>query len=231
MTGALRFGAVLGVVSGVGAIAGCVRTPEARLPPESPRAADLAEVDLSRGDGERGMAGLLDRGFGRTGLACADCHAIGPDMLRPAPSLGGAAERTVRWAGAEGPLPVVIGTCVERYQARPPPSPAEVADLVAGIRSIGAAGAVEAPAEGAALYDAACRHCHEGGPGGALVGRPWTEDALRHAVRGRSAPVHPGRLMPAFDAARLPDAGVETLVDWLRSRPRTFRPVAPGAGR
>lgn len=231
MADALRVAVAAVFSAGLVLSAGCVRTPEARLPPELPRAADLADVDVSGGDGARGMAALRDRGFGRTGLACADCHAIAPDMLRPAPGLGGAAERTVRWAGAEAPLPVVIGTCVERYQARTPPSAAEVADLVAGIRSIGAAGAVGAPSDGAELYDAACRHCHEGGPAGDLVGRPWTEDALRDAIRGRSAPVHPGRLMPAFDAARLPDAAVEILVEWLRSRPRTLRPVDPQGGR
>jgi len=63
-----------------------------------------------------------------------------------------------------------------------------------------------------ALYRAACVHCHEAGPAGALTGRRWLAGALRRAVR--EAPPST-RIMPRFDSASLPEPALDDLVAWL----------------
>ena len=75
------------------------------------------------------------------------------------------------------------------------------------------------PNEPAALYDAACRHCHEAGPAGPVLGRPWRRSALRQRIRGRDRARHPSTLMPAFTEAHLPEPALTALIGWIVDTP------------
>ncbi|MCA9540765.1 MAG: c-type cytochrome [Myxococcales bacterium] len=153
--------------------------------------------------------------MGRSGLACADCHAApGEAALRPAPALG--AVGSVIWGGRSVSVAAAIDLCADRYLARPP-LPAEVrGDLRALLAARPVAeGPDVAGWDGVALYDQACRHCHEEGPGGVLIDRPLSRTGLVAMVRGADRPRHPATFMPAFAAARLSDAALARLVDWL----------------
>ena len=93
----------------------------------------------------------------------------------------------------------------------PAPATAPASDAAAA-NPADLAGLPEGDAKrGAALYDAACRHCHEGGPAGALWGRPWSRGALLMTIRGLDRPRHPGTLMPPFSARVLPDSDLADL--------------------
>ncbi len=164
----------------------------------------------------RGQARLSDRAEGRSGLACTDCHGVGGDV-RPAPDLHGLAS-TPMWRGEATSLEAAIQRCAERYQRRLGPRGEALGDLVAALNAAanaapdpGAAKDVP-PTEPDALYDAACRGCHEAGPAGPLLGRPWPVAHLRARVLGPREP-GPDRLMPTFPPERLP--GAEALVRWL----------------
>jgi cytochrome c2 len=167
---------------------------------------------------------LRDRSLGTTGYACADCHALGEPARRPGPALGGISGRSGLWSGTAETLPVAVNRCVERYLARPSLEGAALGGLVAALEALPAAATAgatapgparteaEAPelpegdsARGAGVYDAACRHCHEGGPAGPLWGRAWARPALIRTIRAWDRPAHPGTLMPAFGPGALPD--------------------------
>ncbi len=179
--------------------------------------------------------GLSDRRLGRTGLACLDCHRApgASEPLRPAPPLGGLGARGSFWSGLAPSAAVAVNLCVERWLSRPALEGAALAALVAAADGPAPpAGEASPPpstaakadladlpegdaGRGRALYDAACRHCHEDGPGGALWGRAWSRGALARTVRGLDRPRHPGTLMPTFDAASLPDASLADLTTAL----------------
>ncbi len=177
-----------------------------RLPGLPPRLADPAEIRPLPGLTSRGAQLLRDRSLGRTGLACADCHALNDSELRPGPPLRSRA----------GASPPAINRCIERYLARPALEPQPLGDLVAALEA--SAPATEpAPVEAtpAALYDAACRHCHEDGPGPAVVGCAWRPVELERIVRGDPRTFHPAGLMPPFPRERLGDSQMRLLSGWL----------------
>jgi len=173
---------------------------------------------------------LRDRSVGRSGFACADCHATGDDAVRPAPRLVGTSTRTSLWSGATDSWVVAVNLCVERYLDRPAlPSP-EVDGLVAAIHALprleptgAASSAALAPIDGAGLYDAACRHCHEGGPAGPVLSTRWTPRALTVLVRGWDRPAHPATHMPAFGTETLSDAALAALVEFVADAPAKAR--------
>lgn len=206
-------GRALGLGWALAAACGCGAPPA--LPPVEPPPT-LADG----GDGVAGARRFADRTSSRTGFACADCHP-GPDgRARPAPALGRWAGGQGRWAGVDRPPAESLAACVERFQARGPLSPTHAADLSAAIAGFAAptSDGVDTP-DG--LYRAACAHCHEDGPAGALVGRPLTSAAIRDAVRG---PGTTDRRMPAFARAVIDDAALDGLVRWLSAS-------AVGSGR
>lgn len=182
---------------------GCGPAPPPLPPPLA------APVEVAPGDASR--APLADRAFGRSGFACLDCHAHTAASIRPAPPLSGSSPPG--WHGRAPTAAAAITRCIERYSSRPAPADA-VADLVAALGAPATA-APSLPAEPAALYAAACRHCHEDGPAGAVLGRPHRAAALRATIRGTDRPPHPATLMPPFTVDTLPDAALDALVEWL----------------
>jgi mono/diheme cytochrome c family protein len=177
-------------------------------------------------------AALRDRTLGTTGYACVDCHGLGEPGHRPGPDLAGVSARTGLWSGTAETLPVAVNRCVERWLARPSLDAGALGGVVAALAALpagasapsasGAADATDATelpegdaVRGAALYDAACRHCHEGGPAGPLWGRAWARPALIRTVRGADRPAHPGTLMPAFATSALTDAQLADLTTAL----------------
>lgn len=190
------------------ALSGCGGPPS--LPP-----AEASPGFAAAGDAGRGAALFADRGFGRSGLACADCHPHPGAGPRPGPALDRWAAGQGRWAGAPRSPAESLGACLERYGDRGPPSPAEAADLRAAAAGMALASAAP-PAEPLALYRAACAGCHEQGPAGALVGRRWSAAAVGARVRARPAL---DEHMPSFAPAALPDAALAALAGWLAERP------------
>lgn len=184
-------------------VSGCGPTPPPLPPPIA-----LAPS----GPGVAGRAPLADRGFARSGYACLDCHRLDAPTVRPAPPLAGFAPPG--WRGRAPTTAAAVVRCVERYQRRIAPAEA-VADLVAAIEAAPPAPDPPLPAEPAALYDAACRHCHEGGPAGPVLGRPHRAAALRALIRGDDRPRHPGTSMPPYTPEALPDVALDALVEWL----------------
>lgn len=182
---------------------GCGPVPPP-LPP--PLAAPLEVVP-----GAADRAPLADRGFGRSGLACLDCHRHTAPAIRPAPPLAGFTPPG--WRGRAPTAAAAITRCIERYQHQPARADA-VADLVAALDAPATA-APSLPTDPAALYAAACRHCHEDGPAGAVLGRPHRAAALRAVIRGADRSPHPRALMPPYDPSTLPDAALDALVEWL----------------
>lgn len=179
---------------------------------------------------------LDDRRLGRSGLACVDCHATTAtmDALRPAPPLSGLAARMPLWSGLAPTVEVAVNLCVERWLMRPSLTGAPLATLASAADGPGApTGAKPAavpadahadaestlpegdPARGRVLYDAACRHCHEQGPGTALWGRAWSRTVVARTVRGIDRPQHPGTLMPPFGPEVLSDAALADLTTAL----------------
>lgn len=163
------------------------------------------------GDRARGARIFGDRAFGRTGFACADCHP-GPGTTgpRPGPALDRWASGQARWSGVETTPIAALSACIERFQARPEPSPPEAAGLRAALLS-----APSRPTD--KTYEATCADCHERGPAPALRGRPWSARTLTAWVRGTNRPPHPITLMPRFDSARLSDAELAAIHDALRA--------------
>lgn len=216
-----RFGHVAGFGGAVLAL--CVCACGAGAPPQLPAPAPTPLTAVAT-PAPAAPAGLRDRTLGTTGYACADCHALGDAARRPAPALAGVSARSGLWSGTAASLPVAVNRCVERYLARPSLEGPALGGLVAALEALPAsadgvvastparteAEASELPegdaARGAGLYDAACRHCHEGGPAGPLWGRAWARPALIRTIRGWDRPAHPGTLMPAFAAAHVGDA-------------------------
>lgn len=194
-------------------LAGCGPSPPPLPPAEPPP--QIAE----RGDPARGHTLFADRGFARTGLACADCHpapaeAGAPAAIRPAPPLHRWAAGRATWAGRARPPALALAACVERYQARPPPTAAEAGDLRAALAT--PPPEADAPPDAAALYDRACRHCHEAGPAGPILGRHWSPSALRRRLRRPDPP--PEWVMPPFGPEALPDAALAALVEFIAAR-------------
>lgn len=171
-------------------------TPQ--LPPTPPAAA------IAPGDPAIGAPLLRDRTLGRSGLACADCHAV--DAPRPAPPLSGATADGVSW-------------CVERYLRRPALDPTRTGHLLAAAQAAAPASAA-LPSDGDALYAQQCAGCHEGGPAEGLRGRPWSDDALRARIRGADRPPHPDSLMPPFPVGFLDDPALDRLVRSLERAAR-----------
>lgn len=219
----------------VPAVLACGSGAPPRLPPPSatPWAAGGTTAAATEGPAR---ARLDDRGLGRSGLACTDCHGTAEtlDVLRPAPRLSGLPARLPLWSGLAPSVEVAVNLCVERWLARPALTGAALADLAAAAGAGAGVGAppaapVSAPApvdesaerpegdahRGRAIYDAACRHCHEEGPGGALWGRAWARAALARTVRGLDRPRHPGTLMPPFGPEVLSDDALDDLTTAL----------------
>lgn len=167
-------------------------------------------AEVTGGSAERGWAALRDRGLSRSGFACTDCHADGTE-LRPAPPLGGLADQPT-WRGQPQPLGAAIQRCAERYQRRLGPQGEALADLVVALERMPPPVPPAVPTEPAALYDAACRGCHEAGPAGPVLGRPWPTAHLRAHILG---PRDPGldTFMPPFAQERMP--GAQALIGWL----------------
>ena len=203
----------------------------AGAPPQLPAVAPTPYTAVSTPPDAAGGDILRDRHLGRTGYACADCHRLGDEpaeVLRPAPPLGGLAARRGFWVGATDSPVVAANLCVERWLARPALDGPRLGALAAALAALpspasappdsgGAPGGVtiDLPegddARGAALYDHACRHCHEGGPAGALWGRPFARGSLIRIARGADRPAHPGTLMPPFTPAVLSDVNLADL--------------------
>ena len=184
------------------------------LPPELPGPSDVVPTS---GDAARGAPLLRDRALGRTGYACADCHRLEPGGPRrpgpPLPSRGGVAQRTLARA---------VSRCVERYLSRPALDGARLGDLLAALAEGARRADVEprGPRDGGAIYDRACRHCHEGGPAGPVAGCAWRRADLLRAVRGIGRSRHPVSWMPAYAPARFDAVAFERLSDWLLDPPR-----------
>ena len=110
--------------------------------------------------------------------------------------------------------------CVERYLGRNALSEEEMANVLSAARK-GPAQQAKPAKSGRATYDEGCRHCHEQGPAGPLLTRPFSIGPLRERIRGTNRAAHPDSLMPAFSALRLPDVALDALVEVM---------VAPHAG-
>lgn len=201
---------------------GC-STATLRLPAPLPTPYDVRVV---AGDAAGGTLLLEDRTLGRTGLSCRDCHAAAEPAIRPGPPLA-ARPPTDFWQGATDAVAVAVNLCVERYLARPPLDGRQTGQVVAAIVALAPQPPAAPPADPGALYDAACRHCHEGGPGPPVLGRPQSPRALIDHVRARRRPPHPGTLMPPFPPERLADADLEGLARWLADPPRGHSASAP----
>ena len=185
----------------LGALTACGERPP-RLPPPLP----AANVDGVTGDPAEGAQRLMDRGLGRTGFSCGDCHPVDGRLLRPAPALSSATAQKIHH-------------CVERYLARPALSPQLMANLLRATESTSGR-ALEVPTTGRDLYDAACRHCHEDGPAGAILGRPFRVGSLRATIRGADRPPHPRTLMPSFPEAVLSEGDLRVLTEAVISPAR-----------
>ena len=196
-------------------ILGCGEVPPT-LPPPLPAPADVVPAP---GDAARGAALLADRGLGRSGFACTDCHRVeagGPP--RPAPALVGVADAGPFWSGATSRLGEAANRCVERYLSRPSLGAQALGDVVASMRAR-SPGVARVADEGGALYDDACRHCHEEGPADAVAGCAWRRVDLRRALRGEGRAPHPASFMPAFPPERLEARALQTLTAWLLDPP------------
>ena len=188
------------------------------------------------GDAGRGRALMRDRRVGRSGYACGDCHRLvgdAPARLRPAPSLVtlGAGPW---WSGLAPSVAIAVDLCVERYLARPALAPGPLGDLVAATATataVSRAGRTfrSPPAallgdarRGAALYDQACRHCHEDGPAGALLTRPWRPSAIAARIRGDGRGAHPAHLalMPRWPVEAIDDQATADLATWVADAAR-----------
>ncbi len=157
-------------------------------------------VDAHTGDLARGRAALRDRTLGRTGFACADCHRTGEaERLRPAPPINTATPSKVHY-------------CVERYLGRSALSTAQMTDV---LRATAQAPPQSAPSAGSgkSIYDEGCRHCHERGPAGPLLERPFSPGPLRKLIRGHARATHPNSLMPSFSAKVLSNSALDALVE------------------
>lgn len=167
---------------------------------------------LPEGDAQAGAALRRDRALGRSGFACADCHAV--DAPRPGPSLVGARADQIDW-------------CVERFMRRPALSARQVADLQAAPPPRPAAWATT----GEALYAQQCAHCHADGRAPQIIGRPWPRDHLRAVIRGTDRPAHPDTLMPPFAPSVLDENALKRLVDHVVDQSadgRAFLPAVVG---
>lgn len=226
-----RFAQVAGFGGAV--LAGCLCACGAGAPPQLPAEAPTPLTAVAT-PAPATPAALRDRSLGNTGYACADCHALGEPARRPGPALAGVAGRSGLWSGTAPSLPSAANRCVERYLARPSLDGAALGGLVAALEALPAGASPDAvapgparteadaaqlpegdPTRGAGLYDAACRHCHESGPAGALWGRAWARPALIRTIRAWDRPAHPGTLMPAFGPGALPDADLADLTTAL----------------
>lgn len=116
-----------------------------------------------------------------------------------------------------------VGRCVERFLARPGIDAESLERLVAKTAQQAAEPVVVQTPEG--VYQAACKHCHEAGPGTELRGRPWSVAAIRAAVRGTETAPHPGRLMPPFTSGTVNDRILESLAPWLSAAKPGHRSV------
>jgi len=200
-----------------------------RLPDDAPSA--WGSYVEAPGDQERGQSLLASRALGRSGLSCLDCHAVAGSTLRAGPDLAGVAGRAALWSGATNRVSVAVDLCVERYLDRPALEPSPRADVVEALRALPAGPPADAPVapanpadlredpirggdrdRGIAVYAAACRHCHEEGPAGPLLGGPFTAVQVARAIRGLDRPDHPATHMPRFDARRLDDGALADVV-------------------
>jgi mono/diheme cytochrome c family protein len=221
-----------------------------RLPEDAPSAWETHEDQ--NGDRTRGEALLAARALGRSGFACLDCHAIAGAGLRPGPDLAGASSRGSLWSGATTQVSVAVGLCVERYLDRPALESAPRADLVAALRALPPGATPLAPpapaslpelradpaaggdrTRGLAVYDAACRHCHEDGPAGPALGGPFSALQVARTIRGLDRPDHPATHMPRFESTRLDDNALADVVLAVVESPAsaTQRPVGSGDAR
>ncbi len=214
---ALRCRAGWAVVGALGV--GCGAPEPAVLPAAAPSAWVVVTSKTNPASAQASaQVSLEDRALGRSGLACADCHAIRAGAVRPAPRLDGALTRDSLWSGATPNVAVALNLCVERYLDRPALAPPMLDALVSALTALPALSddvRGSAPVDGARLYDTACRHCHEDGPAGGVLATRWTRDAITAVVRGSNRPAHPATHMPAFDAQTLPEPALTALVDFV----------------
>jgi mono/diheme cytochrome c family protein len=80
-----------------------------------------------------------------------------------------------------------------------------------------------------AVYDAACRHCHERGPAGPVLGGPFTALQVARTVRGLDRPDHPATHMPRFHTHRLDDGRLADVVLAVVESPRASPPHPRGS--
>jgi mono/diheme cytochrome c family protein len=123
-------------------------------------------------------------------------------------------------------LPIAVNLCVERYLDRPALTPPTLDALVSAVTALPAqvgGGLDPGRVDGAHLYDAACRHCHEDGPAGSVLIRRWPRRQLVDVIRGQDRPAHPATHMPAFTTATLSDAALDALVEFIADAPTRAR--------
>ncbi len=203
----------------------CGSAKSPRLPELPGQSVSAASTSRS-GDAVAGRLRFVDRTLGRSGLACADCHALTSRLrgdrdvdgrLHVGPALG-QSERAV-WSGAQVTLEAALTACVERWLLRAPLPSETAADLLASLREEPGIERIRGPTRsalaphGLALYDSACRSCHEGGPGGPILGRAYRPIEVSSIIRGSNRPRHPGTLMPAFSSQVLQDAEVAAIAE------------------
>lgn len=223
---ARRFEA-LGAAGVLGFVSGCGARDPAALPPAAPSAWTVVASRPSAAPEALGTRRWLeDRALGRSGLACGDCHAVSASGLRTSPRLDGAAARGSLWSGATTDLPIAVNLCVERYLDRPALTPPALDALVSAVASLPTqvgGGLGPGHVDGALLYDAACRHCHEDGPAGPVLTTRWPRRQLVDVIRGQDRPAHPATHMPAFTTETLPDAALDVLVEFIADAPTRAR--------
>ncbi len=178
-----------------------------------PAALPASSERVRPGDAEAGERALADRKLGRSGWACVDCHPLQTGAWRPAPALAGLRSEGPFWSGAARTADAAIDRCVERFLQRPPLG-GSTWNLIAALRATPPL-EERLPEAPAGLYDAACRHCHEAGPAGALLGRRWSRRALERSLSGPQRRAPPA-MMPGFE---LPEGARSALVEWLLRRP------------
>ena len=167
------------------------------------------------------MALIRDRKLGRSGYACVDCHRV-PGMeaslIRPAPGFG-------QRVGGLTPSPALriqrgIKHCVERYLMRAPLS-ARTHSILANWLDIAVpASRQPSSASGTALFDRACRHCHDDGPAVALLTTPLRRSTILQKVLKRQPDFHPSKMMPPFMAQHLTPEEAARIADYLAQAAR-----------